>query len=69
MTKQMKTRELIKNSDNGRKPEWLRKKLQFGAQKEMDQLLNDVGIHTICAIIMIIPTSKVCLFLIISFLI
>lgn len=48
MTKQMKTREFIKNSDNGRKPDWLRKKLNFGAQKEMDQLLNDVGIHTIC---------------------
>ena len=48
MTKQMNSREQIRNSDNGRKPEWLRKKLQFGAQKEMDQLLNDVGIHTIC---------------------
>lgn len=44
----MSNRELIRNSDNGRKPEWLRKKLNFGAQKEMDQLLNDVGIHTIC---------------------
>lgn len=44
----MSKAELIKNSDKGRKPEWLRKKLQFGAQKEMDQLLNDVGIHTIC---------------------
>jgi len=31
-----------------RKPEWLRKKISFSAQKEMDQLLNDVGIHTIC---------------------
>ncbi|WP_320035554.1 lipoyl synthase [Halarcobacter sp.] len=48
MTKKMNIRETIKNSDNGRKPEWLRKKLQFGAQKEMDQLLNNVGIHTIC---------------------
>ncbi|WP_321313204.1 lipoyl synthase [Halarcobacter sp.] len=48
MTKKMNTRDFIKNSDNGRKPEWLRKKLQFGAQKEMDQLLNNVGIHTIC---------------------
>ncbi|RXJ61575.1 lipoyl synthase [Halarcobacter anaerophilus] len=41
-------RETIKNSDKGRKPQWLRKKLHFGAQKEMDQLLNNVGIHTIC---------------------
>ncbi|WP_321469525.1 lipoyl synthase [Halarcobacter sp.] len=48
MTKKMNTRDFIKNSDNGRKPEWLRKKLQFGAQKKMDQLLNNVGIHTIC---------------------
>lgn len=31
-----------------RKPQWLRKKIEFSAQKEMDQLLNDVGIHTIC---------------------
>ncbi len=31
-----------------RKPEWLRKKISFGAQKEMDQLLQEVGIHTIC---------------------
>jgi len=44
----MSNRELIINSDNGRKPKWLRKKLQFTAQKQMDQLLNDVGIHTIC---------------------
>ncbi|RXJ68675.1 lipoyl synthase [Halarcobacter ebronensis] len=44
----IKTREHIKNSENGRKPQWLRKKLQFGAQKQMDQLLNNVGIHTIC---------------------
>ena len=48
MTVKIKDREFIKNSNMGRKPEWLRKKLQFGAQKEMDQLLNDVGIHTIC---------------------
>ncbi|WP_228711980.1 lipoyl synthase [Halarcobacter ebronensis] len=48
MTKMIKTREHIKNSENGRKPQWLRKKLQFGAQKQMDQLLNNVGIHTIC---------------------
>ena len=31
-----------------RKPEWLRKKINFSAQKEMDQLLEEVGIHTIC---------------------
>ena len=31
-----------------RKPEWLRKKISFSAQKEMDQLLEEVGIHTIC---------------------
>lgn len=31
-----------------RKPEWLRKKIDFTAQKDMDQLLNNVGIHTIC---------------------
>jgi len=33
---------------NYRKPEWLRKKINFSAQKEMDQLLEEVGIHTIC---------------------
>ncbi|MEA2017081.1 MAG: lipoyl synthase [Campylobacterota bacterium] len=33
---------------NSRKPEWLRKKIDFTAQKDMDQLLNNVGIHTIC---------------------
>ena len=31
-----------------RKPPWLRKKISFKAQKEMDQLLQEVGIHTIC---------------------
>jgi lipoic acid synthetase len=31
-----------------RKPQWLRKKIEFSAQKQMDQLLNDVGINTIC---------------------
>ena len=31
-----------------KKPEWLRKKISFSAQKEMDQLLQEVGIHTIC---------------------
>ena len=31
-----------------RKPEWLRKKISFSAQKDMDQLLNANGIHTIC---------------------
>jgi len=35
-------------SKHVRKPQWLRKKIEFGAQKQMDQLLNDVGIHTIC---------------------
>ncbi len=35
-------------SKHQRKPEWLRKKIEFSAQKQMDQLLNDVGIHTIC---------------------
>ena len=31
-----------------RKPQWLQKKISFSAQKDMDQLLNEVGIHTIC---------------------
>ncbi|WP_309497825.1 lipoyl synthase [Sulfurovum sp.] len=31
-----------------RKPEWLRKKISFTAQKDMDQLLKENGIHTIC---------------------
>ncbi len=31
-----------------RKPEWLRKKIDFKAQQNMDKLLNEVGIHTIC---------------------
>lgn len=31
-----------------RRPEWLRKKIAFSAQKEMDQLLHKNGIHTIC---------------------
>ena len=38
----------MRNTNLNRKPEWLRKKISFSAQKEMDQLLNDVGIHTIC---------------------
>ena len=38
----------MKTNNLARKPEWLRKKISFSAQKEMDQLLNDVGIHTIC---------------------
>ncbi len=33
---------------NYKKPQWLRKKISFSAQKEMDQLLQEVGIHTIC---------------------
>ena len=39
---------MVKNLNQGRKPDWLRKKISFSAQKNMDQLLNDVGIHTIC---------------------
>lgn len=39
---------MIKNLNQGRKPQWLRKKISFTAQKNMDQLLKDVGIHTIC---------------------
>ena len=35
-------------ADHVRKPEWLNKKISFSAQKEMDQLLSEVGIHTIC---------------------
>ncbi len=38
----------VKSKQMQRKPEWLRKKISFSAQKQMDQLLNDVGIHTIC---------------------
>ena len=38
----------INTNNNKRKPEWLRKKISFSAQKQMDQLLNNVGIHTIC---------------------
>ncbi len=38
----------MKSKTSIRKPDWLRKKISFGAQKQMDQLLNDVGIHTIC---------------------
>ena len=34
--------------DHVRKPEWLRKKISFTAQKDMDQLLKANGIHTIC---------------------
>ena len=38
----------MKSSNFNRKPEWLRKKISFSAQKEMDMLLNDTGINTIC---------------------
>ncbi len=31
-----------------KKPEWLRKKLSTTAQKEMEKLLKDGGLHTIC---------------------
>ena len=39
---------LLEKQQHKRKPEWLRKKISFSAQKDMDQLLNEVGIHTIC---------------------
>ncbi len=31
-----------------RKPLWLRKKISFSAQKDMEQLLNNQSLHTIC---------------------
>ncbi len=31
-----------------RKPEWLRKKISFKAQRDMEKLLSTNGIHTIC---------------------
>ena len=31
-----------------RKPVWLRKKISFSAQKNMEQLLNNQSLHTIC---------------------
>jgi len=31
-----------------KKPQWLRKKISFKAQRHMDNLLQEVGIHTIC---------------------
>lgn len=39
---------LLERGKQTRKPEWLRKKISFSAQKDMDQLLNENGIHTIC---------------------
>ena len=39
---------LLDREKQTRKPEWLRKKISFSAQKDMDQLLNENGIHTIC---------------------
>ncbi|HHS92405.1 MAG TPA: lipoyl synthase, partial [Campylobacterales bacterium] len=39
---------LLNQERRQRKPDWLRKKISFSAQKEMDQLLNEIGIHTIC---------------------
>jgi len=39
---------LLDQEKRQRKPEWLRKKISFSAQKEMDQLLKENGIHTIC---------------------
>lgn len=39
---------LLDREKQTRKPEWLRKKISFSAQKDMDQLLKENGIHTIC---------------------
>lgn len=39
---------LLDQTKRQRKPEWLRKKISFTAQKDMDQLLKANGIHTIC---------------------
>jgi len=39
---------IASRKDHVRKPEWLRKKISFTAQKDMDQLLKANGIHTIC---------------------
>ena len=39
---------IASRNDHVRKPEWLRKKISFTAQKDMDQLLKSNGIHTIC---------------------
>lgn len=39
---------LLDRDKQTRKPEWLRKKISFSAQKDMDQLLKENGIHTIC---------------------
>jgi lipoic acid synthetase len=39
----------MKSKIDFKKPEWLRKKISFSAQKEMEDLLKDVGgLHTIC---------------------
>jgi lipoic acid synthetase len=38
----------ITNKKYIRKPKWLRKKISFSAQKEMEQLLNNEKLHTIC---------------------
>tara|TARA_B110000046_G_C12940807_1_gene375678 strand:+ start:17 stop:889 length:873 start_codon:yes stop_codon:yes gene_type:complete len=39
----------MKSKIDFKKPEWLRKKISFSAQKEMKDLLKDVGgLHTIC---------------------
>ena len=37
-----------RNKINYKKPEWLRKKISTVAQREMETLLKDVGLHTIC---------------------
>ena len=39
---------LLDQEKRQRKPDWLRKKISFSAQKDMDQLLKENGIHTIC---------------------
>jgi len=37
-----------KSKINYKKPEWLRKKISTVAQREMENLLEDAGLHTIC---------------------
>jgi lipoic acid synthetase len=38
----------IQTKAHYKKPEWLRKKITPSAQKEMEYLLKDAGLHTIC---------------------
>ena len=35
-------------NENIKKPIWLRKKIFFKAQKEVDKILNSAGVSTIC---------------------